>query len=88
MVKLFSDSRERKLAFREKITSKLHLYTCEACRRYVRQISKISEIVKQKVQSDESSELPFKLSDDARARIKTAIEKQSVENNQKRLKNN
>lgn len=82
MVKLFSDARERKLTFREKSISKLHLFTCQACRRYVGQIAKMSEVVKEKEQNTDNSQLPFKLSDDARTRIKTAIEKRSEESSQ------
>jgi len=59
---------------REKITLKLHLFTCEACRRYVAQVEKISELVKPKDEEINSTEPADKLSEDARNRIKTALE--------------
>jgi predicted anti-sigma-YlaC factor YlaD len=75
LLPLASESRERRLTIREKITLKLHLFTCEACRRYVRQIERMSEIVKPKTDEEtihvESSD---RLSDDARTRIKAALE--------------
>lgn len=74
MVPLFSEARERPLTLREKIIAKLHLFTCEACRRYVEQIEKMSEMVKPR-NSEEifAEEPPARLSDDARERIKAAL---------------
>lgn len=70
MVSLMSEARERSLNLREKITLKLHFFTCEACRRYVAQIEKMSGMVKPK---DEET-APAKLSGEARDRIRAAIE--------------
>lgn len=71
---LFSESLERPLTFREKILIKLHFFTCEACRRYTAQIEKMGEMVKP--QNPESVETlsKVKLSDNARERIKAALE--------------
>jgi hypothetical protein len=74
MLPLFSAARERFLTTREKITTKLHLFTCEACRRYVAQIELMSELVKPKVEEEVSvEETPAKLSPVARERIRDAL---------------
>lgn len=74
IVPLASEARERPLTLREKITMKLHLFTCEACRRYVAQIERMSEMLKPKSEEITSAEPEAKLSEDARRRIKAAIE--------------
>lgn len=74
MVPLMSEARERPLTLREKTTLKLHLFTCEACRRYVTQIEKISQMVKPKTEELAPEEPSTKLSAEARARIKSALE--------------
>jgi hypothetical protein len=75
MLPLFSAARERSLTTREKITTKLHLFTCEACRRYVTQIELMGEMVKPKAEEAISFEdPPAKLSTAARERIRAALE--------------
>ncbi len=81
MTELFSEARERPLTLREKIIIKLHLFTCKACRRYVAQIERISEAVK--LPNKEISEKSTgKLSDEARTRIKAALETAAQRKNQ------
>ncbi len=74
LLPLVSEAHERPLTMREKITLKLHLFTCEACRRYVAQVEKFSELVKPKDEETNPTEPADKLSEDARNRIKTALE--------------
>jgi len=74
LVPLMSEARERPLTRREKVTLKLHLFTCEACRRYVAQIEKMGEMVKPKTEETNPTEPADKLSEDARNRIKAALE--------------
>lgn len=74
LLPMFSEERERPLTVREKITKKLHLFTCEACRRYVSQIERMSEMVKPQDETEISAIPPVKLSDDARTRIRAALE--------------
>lgn len=71
LLPLFSEARERVLTRREKVLMRLHLFTCEACRRYVAQIERMSETVKF---DDGETEISVKLSNEARTRIKTALE--------------
>lgn len=74
IVPLISEARERSLTVREKITLKLHLFTCEACRRYVEQIERMSEMVKPKTAEMTAVEPADRFSDEARSRIKAALE--------------
>lgn len=74
LLPLFSESLERPLTIREKITTKLHLLTCGACRRYVAQIERMSEMVKPKDEEIIVLAPADKLSDAARNRIKAALE--------------
>jgi hypothetical protein len=74
LLPMFSEERERPLTLREKITKKLHLFTCEACRRYVEQIEQMSELVKPRNETETAAEPTAKLSDDARTRIRAALE--------------
>lgn len=74
LLPLFSEERERPLTLREKILKKLHLFTCQACRRYVAQIEKMSELVKTPNETENAAASPVKLSDDARTRIRAALE--------------
>lgn len=74
LLPLVSEARERPLTLREKATLKLHLFTCEACRRYVEQVEKMSEIVKPKNEETTAVAPADKLSGDARNRIKAALE--------------
>lgn len=73
LLPMFSEERERPLTLREKITKKLHLFTCRACRRYVAQIEQMSELAKPQAET-ESAAPPVKLSEEARTRIRTALE--------------
>lgn len=74
LVPLMSEARERPLKMREKVTLKFHLFTCEACRCYVAQVEKMGERVKSKTEETNLIEPSDKLSEDARNRIKTALE--------------
>lgn len=72
---MLGESIDRKLSAREKLTMKLHLFTCEACQRYVKQIKFLREAVhvqEEKLMSDENSS-PVKLSLDAKERMKDAL---------------
>jgi predicted anti-sigma-YlaC factor YlaD len=74
MTRLFSESLDRPVTAREKITMRLHLFTCEACRRYVAQIERMSELIKPQSEEINLSDPSVKLSKEARDRIKAALE--------------
>ncbi len=74
LVPRFSEALERPLTIREKVVTKLHLFTCEACRRYVAQIKRMSELIKPETKEVIAVEPSDKLSEAARERIKAALQ--------------
>lgn len=81
LLPLFSESFDgRSLSIREKVVTKLHLFTCEACRRYVKQIEFMSEALKSQDEENMIVEPQDALSSDARTRIKTALEEAAARN--------
>lgn len=71
---LFSESLDRKLSLKKKIEMKLHLFTCQACVRYVHQIKFLREAVqKQAEQIDNETSSEKKLSDSAKERMIDAL---------------
>lgn len=71
---LYSESIDRKLSLKTRIELKIHLFTCEACVRYLQQIKFLREAMQKHAESFESEALPEKkLSSDAKERIKKAI---------------
>lgn len=73
MTRLFSESLDRPTTLREKIQMRLHLFTCVACRRYVAQIERLSEMVKTRTDEITDDGPQSKLSDEARDRIRAAL---------------
>lgn len=43
MVKTLGETLDRRLSLKEKILAKLHLFTCEACERYLKQVKFLHE---------------------------------------------
>ena len=74
MTGIFSDALERPLTLREKITAKLHLFTCDACQRYVKQIEFMHENLQSKDETDVPEKPSAMLSTDARERIKATLQ--------------
>ena len=71
-----SASLDRPLTWREKILTRLHLFTCEWCTNYGRQIGFLDEAVKNYTQQEEFSEkYSQSLSKEARQSIKNALKK-------------
>jgi len=74
IVKLMTASMDGRLTVREWIVMKVHLFSCDSCVNFLKQIRFIRETLLKSddklVQEDQS----VKLSDDARARMKRAIE--------------
>lgn len=71
VTKLFSASLDRPTTIRERVTMRLHLLTCEACRRYLAQIQQMREFFQPHESVD--SEKQNEISADARERIRAAI---------------
>ena len=66
---------DRDLSFRERIVVRLHLFTCEACRRYVEQIKFLHEALFERERLTEAAAEASgtALSDDAKERIRRAL---------------
>jgi len=66
---------DRDLSFRERIVVRLHLFTCEACRRYVEQIKFLHEALLERERLIEAAAEASgaALSDDAKERIRRAL---------------
>lgn len=68
----FSASLDRKLTFKERVVTRLHLFTCEACVRYLEQIRIIHDLF----HSRDLAEVPnpkSPLSADSKERIRAAL---------------
>ena len=66
---------DRDLSFRERIVVRLHLFTCEACRRYVEQIKFLHEALLERERLIEAAAEASgtALSDDAKERIRRVL---------------
>ena len=75
MTRLASESLDRELTLIERLALRLHMMYCSACRRYLRQITRLRDAMQHILTRLESGEpLPgSRLPDDARERIKQAL---------------
>jgi anti-sigma factor RsiW len=73
------ESLDRQLSTREKIEIRLHLFTCEACARYLKQVKFLREAVhlREKKLKEIEPLSSAKLSDDAKLRLKNALKSSS-----------
>ncbi len=74
-VKVISESMERRLSLRERITVKLHLWICLWCVWYLEQLQLMRDTIRSKAAQEpnlESSSLP-PLSSEARERMKLSL---------------
>jgi anti-sigma factor RsiW len=70
---LLSQSLDRRLSARERIETKLHLYSCQACSRYISQIQFVRDAFRELENETDAGKSKAVLSDEARDRIKAAI---------------
>ena len=75
MVETISQSMERKLTLRERITLKLHLWICAWCQWYMEQLHIIRDAARSKAESSDLS--GPSLSPEARERIKRNLTNQN-----------
>ena len=73
MVRLMSESLERPLSTRERVTLKLHLFVCAWCAGYLKQLRFIRRILQLKASSSESVPVAASLSSAARERIVSTL---------------
>lgn len=74
--KLISDSLERKLPLRQRISVHLHLMMCNMCRSYRRQILALRQLISRYADTDTTGYEGLRLPDDVRKRIKQKLEEQ------------
>jgi len=69
------ESIDRKLSFRERIITRLHLFTCEACQRYLEQVQFLHEALRNHERMIETATgfSSAALSTEAKERIKKAL---------------
>ena len=74
MVKPIGESLDRRLTLRERISTKLHLLTCEYCQRYLTQISFLKNAARRHADpSDDESFSNKNLSESAKERLRARL---------------
>ena len=74
MTRALGESLDRKTTWREKIVMKLHLFTCEACERYLKQIAFLKEAVHAHGEATDTSEFSAAaLSAESKERMKAFL---------------
>jgi len=68
-----SESLERPLGQRERLSLHLHLIVCDWCDRYLQQLTFLRQLIRQNDWDDEETLPHLKLSSGARARISQSI---------------
>lgn len=74
LTRVMSESLDRRLTLRERVTLRLHLWVCLRCARYLSQISALSNVTRCAPELPLAEDTAPQLSDKARRRIKAALE--------------
>lgn len=74
MVKVITVSQDRKLSWSEWLVLKLHLLSCDPCVNFLKQIKFIRNALHKGDEKLAQQDTTFNLSDDARNRLKKALE--------------
>ena len=74
MVKIITASMDEKLSWREWILMKIHLLSCDPCVNFLKQIRLIRTALSHSDEKLPAADASMKLSDDARSRMKKALE--------------
>ena len=73
MVPLMSESMDRSFGLWEWLTLRLHLFVCAWCRRYLKQIEFIRQLLGEEMPNHITDASPVRLDADARERISKSI---------------
>ena len=74
VTQLVSESLDRELSLRQRMSTKMHLMMCRLCSRYNKQLAGLREAVRLHSMREEDMDLyPASLSPEARERIKQAM---------------
>ena len=80
VTQLVSESLDRELSFRQRMSTKMHLMMCKLCSRYNKQLAGLREAVRLHSASEEDIDIyPASLPSEARERIKQALHHKSGE---------
>lgn len=71
--RLISESQERPLGFRERWGLRLHLWMCDACRNFMRQVALMRKALRELGSRTETGASGTDLSPEARERIRKAL---------------
>ncbi len=74
IVKIITASMDEKLSWREWIKMKIHLLSCDPCVNFLKQLKFIRTVLRHSDEKLVEEDLSVKLSDDARSRLKKALE--------------
>jgi hypothetical protein len=74
MVKIITASLDDKLSWREWLLMKIHLLSCDPCINFLKQIRFIRSVLHHSDEKLGQEDASVKLSDDARTRLKDALE--------------
>ena len=80
LVPLMSQSLERPLTLRERVTLKVHLWACMWCVFYLEQLRMMREVLRTRgaEAADETESSSTSLSDEARERLKLALKRKNL----------
>lgn len=73
IVKLITASMDARLSLREWILMKVHLFSCDSCINFLKQVKLIRSALRHGGERLDRENSDIKLSDDARARLKDAL---------------
>lgn len=80
VTQLVSESLDRELSLRQRVSTKMHLMMCRLCSRYNKQLAGLREAFRLHAVREEDIEIyPASLSSEARQRIKQALHHTSRE---------
>jgi len=80
VTRLVSESLDRELPLRQRMSMKMHLMMCKLCSRYSKQLAGLREAVRlHSVREEDIDSYPASLSSEARERIKQALHHTSDE---------
>jgi hypothetical protein len=80
VTRLVSESLDRELSLRQRVSTKMHLMMCRLCSRYNKQLAGLREAFRLHAMREEDTDIyPASLSSKARERIKQALQHPSRE---------
>ncbi len=80
VTRLVSESLDRELSLRQRVSTKIHLMMCRLCSRYSKQLASLREAFRLHAMREEDLDIyPASLSSEAREHIKQSIHQQTHE---------